>query len=61
MTASYATCHTTWIEMLLKELKIIEPNEIKLFIYNKLTIDMENHHMCHGQSKHIKEEICGLS
>lgn len=51
---SYAACQTTWIKMLLKELKIMESKKMNLFVDNKSAIDLENHHMCHGQSKQIE-------
>lgn len=38
-----AVSYATWIEMLLEELKIMEPKKMKLFVDNKSTIDMENH------------------
>lgn len=57
VTASYVACQVAWIEMLLKELKIMESKIIKLFVDNKLAIDMENHPASHGRSKHI-EMIC---
>lgn len=28
--------------------------EMKLFVDNKSTIDLANHHICHGQSRNIK-------
>ncbi|XP_058760791.1 secreted RxLR effector protein 161-like [Vicia villosa] len=48
MAASYATCQETWIEMLLEELKIMEPMKMKLFVDNKSTVDLANHPMYHG-------------
>ncbi|XP_050890987.1 secreted RxLR effector protein 161-like [Lathyrus oleraceus] len=53
VVASYAACQATWIEMLLEELKITEPRKMKLFVDNKLAIDMTNHLVYHGRSKHI--------
>lgn len=53
MVASYVTCHATWIDMLLEELKLMEPKKMKLFVDNKSIIDLLNHPVCHGQSKHI--------
>lgn len=51
--ASYVACQATWIEILLEELKIMEPRKMKLFVNNKSTIDLANHLVCHGRSKHI--------
>lgn len=53
VVASYATCQAIWIKMLLEELKIMEPKKMKMFVDNKSAIDLENHHVCHGRSKHI--------
>ncbi|XP_050883926.1 secreted RxLR effector protein 161-like [Lathyrus oleraceus] len=53
MDVSYATCQVAWIEMLLEDLKIMEPRKMKLFINNKSVIDLTNHLACHGQCKHI--------
>lgn len=53
VAASYATCQSAWIELLLKELKIMEPKKM-LFFDNKSTIDLANHPMCHGRSKHLE-------
>lgn len=55
MVASYATCQAVWIEMLPEELKIMEPKKMKLFVNNKLVIDLSNHPICHGISKHINK------
>lgn len=54
MAASYATCQATCIKVLLEELKIMEHRKMKLFVHNKLAIDLTNHIMCHGRSKHIE-------
>lgn len=48
------SCKVAWIEMLLEELKIMEPRKMKLFDDNKPTIDLVNHSVCHGRSKHIE-------
>lgn len=50
VAASYATCQAAWIEILLEEIKIIEPMKMKLFVNNKSAIDLVNHHMCHGRN-----------
>lgn len=55
MVASYTTCQASCIEMLLEELKLMEPRKIKLFVDNNSTIDLVNQPMCHGQSKHIQK------
>ena len=52
VTASYAVCQAAWIKMLLEELKIME-SKMKLFVDNKSAINLVNHPMCHGRSKHI--------
>lgn len=52
--ASYAACQTLWIKILLEDIKIMEPRKMKLFVVNKSSIDLENHHVCHGRSKHIQ-------
>ena len=54
VAASYAACQAAWIEMLLEELKIMEPKKIKLFVDNKSAINLANHPMSHGRSKHIE-------
>jgi hypothetical protein len=54
VAASYAACQAAWIEMLLEELKIMEPKNIKLFVDNKSAINLVNHPVCHGRSKHIE-------
>lgn len=51
--ALYAACQAIWIEMLLEELKIMEPKKMKLFIDNKSAIDPANRPVLQGQSKHI--------
>lgn len=48
--------YATWIEMLLEELKLMEPMKMKLFVENKSSIDMENHLVCQGRSKHIERK-----
>ncbi|XP_050909768.1 secreted RxLR effector protein 161-like [Lathyrus oleraceus] len=48
VAASYASCQTTWIEILLEALKIMEPRKMKLFVDNKSVIDLGNHPICHG-------------
>ena len=40
--------------MLLEELKIMEPKKIKLFVNNKSAINLANHLVFHGRSKHIE-------
>ena len=40
--------------MLLEELKTMVPKKIKLFVDNKLEINLENQPVCHNQSKHIE-------
>lgn len=50
----YAACQAAWIEMLLEELKIMEPKQMKMFNDNKSAIDMGNHPVCHDRSKHIE-------
>ncbi|XP_058766193.1 secreted RxLR effector protein 161-like [Vicia villosa] len=50
VVASYAA----WIKMLLEELKIMEPKNMKLFVNNKSAIEVTNHPVCHGRSKHIE-------
>lgn len=54
VVVSYTTYKVAWIEMLLEELKIMEPNKRKMFVDNKSAIYLENHLVCHGQSKHIE-------
>lgn len=54
VVASYAVCQAVWIEMLLEELKIMEPKKMRLFVDNKSAIDLGNHPMCHGRSKHLE-------
>lgn len=54
VTTSYATCQVAWIEMLLEELKIMEPRKTNLFIDNKSIVDLANHLVCHDRSKHIQ-------
>lgn len=43
--------------MLLEELKIKEPERIKLFVDNKSAIGLANHPMCHGRSKYINDVL----
>lgn len=40
--------------MLLKDLKILEPKKMKLFVDNKSIIVLANYPICHGHSKHIE-------
>lgn len=54
VAASYAACRAAWIEMLVEALNIMEPRKMKLLVDNKLTIDLENHLVCHGRSKNIE-------
>ena len=54
VAASYAACQAAWIEMLLEELRIMESKKIKLFVDNKSAINLANHPMSHGRSKHIE-------
>lgn len=54
VVTSYAACQTTCIEMLLKELKIMKHRIMKLFIDNKSAVDLANHPVCPGRSKHIE-------
>lgn len=54
VAASYAACQSLWIEIMLEELKVIESKKIKLFVDNKSAIDLANHPMCHGRSKHVE-------
>lgn len=54
VVASYASCQAAWIYMLLKELKIMKPKKINLFVDKKSAIDLANHPVCHDRSKHIK-------
>lgn len=54
VVASYAACLATWIEMLLETLKIMELKKMKLFFDNKSVINLENHLLCRGRSKHIE-------
>ena len=53
VAASYAACQAAWIEMLLEELRIME-SKMKLFVDNKSAINLANHPVCHGRSKHIE-------
>lgn len=54
VVASYVACQVAWIEVLLEELKIMELKKMEFFVNNKLSINLANHHMCHGRSKHIE-------
>lgn len=54
VAVSYAACQVLWIEMLLDELKVMESKKMKLFIDNKSNIDLFNHLICYGKSKHIE-------
>jgi hypothetical protein len=54
VAASYAACQAVWIEMLLKELLINNAVKVKLLVDNKSAIDLANHPMSHGRSKHIE-------
>ncbi|KAI5439485.1 hypothetical protein KIW84_025035 [Lathyrus oleraceus] len=54
VAASYAICQVMFIEMLLKELKVMEHEKMKLFVDNKSAIDLANHPMSHVISKHIE-------
>lgn len=45
VVASYVACQAVWRDMLLEELKIIEPKKMKLFVDNKSAIDLKNHHV----------------
>ncbi|XP_050910052.1 secreted RxLR effector protein 161-like [Lathyrus oleraceus] len=54
VVASYVACQAAWIEMFLKEIKIMEPRKTKLFVDKKLVIDLANHPVRHGRSKHIE-------
>ncbi|XP_058750756.1 secreted RxLR effector protein 161-like [Vicia villosa] len=49
VVASYATYQALWIEILLEELKIMEPKKMKMFVDNKSAIDLATHPMCHGR------------
>lgn len=40
--------------MMLEELKVMEHKKMKLFVDNKSSIDLTNHPMSHGRSKHIE-------
>ncbi|XP_050908362.1 secreted RxLR effector protein 161-like [Lathyrus oleraceus] len=48
VVTSYVIYQTTWIEMLLEELKIMKPKKMKLFVNNKSVISLANHPVCHG-------------
>lgn len=52
--ASYSACQAAWMEMLLKEFKIMEPKKTKLFVDNNSAIDLTNHLVCYDRSKHIE-------
>ncbi|GAU51473.1 hypothetical protein TSUD_95880 [Trifolium subterraneum] len=54
VAASYAACQTFWIEMLLEELMINNAVKVKLLVDNKSAIDLANHPISHGRSKHIE-------
>ena len=54
VAVSYVACQAAWIEILLEELKIMGPKKMKLFVDNKSTINLANHPLCHGRSKHIE-------
>lgn len=47
--------------MLLEKFKIMEPKKMELFVDNKSIIDLVNHLMCHGRSKHIEMRYHFLS
>lgn len=50
---SNEACQALWIETLLDELKVMELKKMKLFVDDKSTIDLSNHLIYHGRSKHI--------
>jgi hypothetical protein len=54
VAASYAACQAVWIEMLLEELMVSDTIKVKLFVDNKSAIDLANHPVSHGRSKHIE-------
>ncbi|MCI29676.1 cationic amino acid transporter 1-like, partial [Trifolium medium] len=55
VAASYATCQSVWIEMLLEELMVIDVVKVKLFVDNKSAVDLAKHPVSHGRSKHIEK------
>lgn len=55
VATSYAACQTLWFETLLEELNVSNCEKVKLLMDNQLAIDLENHPMNHGRSKHIKK------
>lgn len=50
----YVAFQSLWIVMRLKELKFSKILNIKLLVSKKSTIDLTNHPLNHGRSKHIK-------
>jgi hypothetical protein len=54
VSTSFAACQAVWFEMLLEELMISDTVKVKPFVDNKSAIDLANHPVSHGRSKHIE-------
>lgn len=53
VATSHVAYQTLWMGMLLEELKITKVVHIKLLVDNKSIIDLANHTMRNGRSKHM--------
>lgn len=54
VAASTSACQAVWLDALMQEMKMKIPGPIRLLIDNKLTINLANHPISHGRSKHIE-------
>lgn len=53
MAATSAACQAVWLRNLLKDLTGWESSSVKLYVDNKLAIELMKNPVFHGRSKHI--------
>ena len=54
ITLSMNNCQDVWLDTLMQEIKVKKSREVKLFVDNKLAIDLVKHFVVHGMSKQIQ-------
>ena len=54
IVVSMSACQDVWLDTLMQEIKVKKSREVKLFVDNKLAIDLVKHFVVHGMSKQIQ-------